>query len=248
MRILPKEIQALIDRDALFIVNHSGGADSQAMTIFLQKHVASKNLIIVYADLGSVVWEGTKEHITKQHPDIPLYIARAKKTFFDMVHHRKMFPSPQYRQCTSDLKRNPLEVLIRWISKTLDRKLIVNCQGLRAEESPNRKKKENFIKSEKLSAAGREVYEWLPIQDELKTWCFDTIREAGQEPHWVYGKGMKRCSCKICIFSSEEDIKLSAELDPENAQEYMDAEELYDFTMIMPKEGKRRFIKEILQN
>lgn len=40
-------------------------------------------------------------------------VRNPKRTYLEMVEHRGMFPSAQYRQCTSDLKRGPIEKYIR---------------------------------------------------------------------------------------------------------------------------------------
>jgi DNA sulfur modification protein DndC len=73
-------------------------------------------------------------------------IAHPSKTFFDMVEHRGMFPSPSTRQCTSDLKRGPIEREIRRYLKAHPEfgGLVVNCMGMRAEESPGRSKLQTF--------------------------------------------------------------------------------------------------------
>lgn len=60
---LPQEVLELIARGALFVVNHSGGKDSQAMYLELRKHVPADQLVIVHADLGAVEWAGAVGHI-----------------------------------------------------------------------------------------------------------------------------------------------------------------------------------------
>ena len=54
----PAEILELIERGALFVVNHSGGKDSQAMYLMLRDLVPAEQLVIVHADLGAVEWAG----------------------------------------------------------------------------------------------------------------------------------------------------------------------------------------------
>ena len=90
-------------------------------------------------------------------PGIPLYLTRAKNTFLEMVEHRQMWPSPQQRQCTSDLERPPLQTLIRRLAKERGITLIVSCEGLRAQESYNRKNAPAFTLNNRLSKAGRRV-------------------------------------------------------------------------------------------
>ena len=84
-RLIPAQIHQLIAQGALFVVNHSGGKDSQAMTIFLQRHVPAAQLLLVHADLPEVDWDGIEEHIRTSHPGLRLEIVRAGKTFFQMV-------------------------------------------------------------------------------------------------------------------------------------------------------------------
>jgi len=55
-----KTIEALVDRGALFAVNHSGGKDSQAMYLVLRKIVPSSQLVIIHADLAEVEWAGRR--------------------------------------------------------------------------------------------------------------------------------------------------------------------------------------------
>jgi len=92
---------------------------------------------------------------------LPLHVVRnSNKDFFSMVRHRKMFPSPKHRQCTSDLKRGPIQT---WIRQNLSgESLIVNCMGLRAEESPARAKQPE-LKVSSQSNGRRTVMDWLPI-------------------------------------------------------------------------------------
>jgi 3'-phosphoadenosine 5'-phosphosulfate sulfotransferase (PAPS reductase)/FAD synthetase len=50
-------------------------------------------------------------------------VRNRKRTYLEMVEQRGMFPSPQYRQCTSDLKRGPIEKFIRSLPPQGDRQL-----------------------------------------------------------------------------------------------------------------------------
>ncbi len=161
------QVQTLIDRGALFVINDSGGKDSQAMKVLLKRLVPKRQLGIVHAHLPEVEWEGSLEHIERFAAGIPVIVAQSRKTFMEMVDHRKMFPSPKNRQCTSDLKRGPIEREIRRYLKANPQfgGLVVNCMGLRAAESPGRSKLTPFKRNEGNSKAGREWYDWLPIHN-----------------------------------------------------------------------------------
>lgn len=229
----------LIERGALVVCNHSGGKDSQAMYLLLKRLVPAEQLVVVHAHLPEVEWDGVREHI---HATIesPYYECRARRTFLQMVAERGMWPSPSQRQCTSDLKRGPLEKLIRSISLETGRKVIVNCMGMRAQESAARAEKSPWKHSARNSKAGRQWYEWLPIHGWSEKQVFASIRDHGQEPHWAYAAGMTRLSCCFCIMASDADLKTAARLRPQLLETYIALEEKMGHTFRSPKKGKPR--------
>ncbi len=229
------EIQALAARGALFIANNSAGKDSQAMLLVLRQLVPAEQIVVIHAVLPGVDWEGTAEHARSFSFGLEYHEVQAGKTFFEMVDGRGMFPSPKYRQCTSDLKRDPIEKLVRRLSKERGRPIIVNCMGLRAQESAARKKKETFKFNATNSKAGREWYDWLPIHAMSTAEVFETIERAGQKPHWAYAAGMSRLSCCFCIMASEADHKTAARLNPTLYRRYVEAERRHGFTMVQGK-------------
>lgn len=179
-------IQALrlAQQGAVFAISHSGGKDSQAMYLYLTQdlQIPHEKIIVVHADLGAVDWEGSIEHInaTIEHN---LHVVRnPNKEFMSMVEKRGKFPSSQHRQCTSDLKRDPISTFIRRRSNETGCKLIIDCQGIRAEESPARARKDPFKLNKRECKAGREWWVWYPIFDKSTEWVFNRIEEAGQKP------------------------------------------------------------------
>ena len=73
---LPPECREMIRAGTLVAINHSGGKDSQAMTIMLSRIVPRDQLVAVHAPLGDVEWPGTIEHIEATLPaDVPLVFA-----------------------------------------------------------------------------------------------------------------------------------------------------------------------------
>lgn len=142
------KINDLVQSGAIFYVSHSGGKDSQAMYLRLVKCIPASQIVVVHADLGEIEWDGVQDHIrsTIHHN---LNVVRAGKTFFEMVEHRARtrpdvpaWPSSATRQCTSDLKRDPIHKFIRSDMQARNVSIGVNCTGIRAEESPSRAKKE----------------------------------------------------------------------------------------------------------
>ena len=233
------QINTLINRGALFVVNHSGGKDSQAMMIKIRELVPHDQILVIHADLPGADWPGTWDHVLRYTDGFEVQKVVAGKSFFDMVRKRQMWPSPTYRQCTSDLKRDPINKAIRHhIKKHGLSGLVVNCMGLRKEESCMRAKKDPFTYNKRESKAGREWYDWLPIHDMSTTEVFDTIRQAGEKPHWAYEKGMERLSCVFCIMASQDDLTTAARLQPELYRQYVELEKEIDFSFVMPRKGQ----------
>jgi len=207
------------------------------MTIRLQKVIPAKQLVIVHAHLPEVEWDNSEAHIRETAKGIEVHVCEAVKTFFQMVEHRQKFPDASRRQCTSDLKRGPIEKVIRKILSTRTNKTVVSCMGLRADESPARSKKEVFKLDEKNSVAGRTWYNWLPIFRMSTTEVFDTIHGAGQKAFWIYYKGMTRKSCCFCIMASKHDLQTAAKLRPELYAKYVATEKRLNHTLQMSGKG-----------
>lgn len=259
-------IDELIGRGALFVVNHSGGKDSQAMHAYIVERVPANQILVLHADLPGADWAGTWDHIIETvAPHTPIKTMTGK-TFMEMVersHQRLLdqvadpahertkmasaWPSPKYRQCTSDLKRTPIEKAIRNHLKANPQfgGLVVSCMGIRAEESTGRSKLVTFKLNTKNSVAGREWYDWLPIHGWLVGEVFAQIAAVGQTPHWAYHAGMERLSCMFCIMASPSDLTTAAELNPDTYAQYVAMEKRLGFTFTMPTKGKRCTLEDV---
>jgi 3'-phosphoadenosine 5'-phosphosulfate sulfotransferase (PAPS reductase)/FAD synthetase len=213
-------VKDLVRRGALFVVSHSGGKDSQAMLIVVRKLVPDSQILVVHADLGEVEWPGTLEHAAQTSKGLPFVVCRAGKNLLGMVKQRGMWPSPKYRQCTSDLKRGPITKTIRAYAKERGRSLIVEAWGLRAQESGGRAGKPLLEQPPDKNKANWEWYVWLPIHRMTVDQVWNTIHAAGQKGHWAYGKGMSRLSCSFCIMSNKSDLAIAALERPELFAKY----------------------------
>lgn len=247
-----KTWQQIKDEGGLFFASHSGGKDSQAMYNYLMKDlkIPRDQIIVVHAHLGEIEWEGITSHI-ENNIDHELNIVQAvtrtgeKNDFLSMVLRRKtekfpngMWPSPAYRQCTSDLKRGPIYKFIRRIMKERGIKLGVNCTGMRAQESSSRAKKKSWELNKNLSKAGREVYEFLPIHKWTSEEVFDNIYANGQKPFHAYGERGElndRLSCVFCIMGSVNDHQNGARQRPKLFAKLVQMEKDMGHTMF---EGK----------
>lgn len=155
-----------------------------------------------------------------------------------MVEHRfatrpdaPCWPSAAIRQCTSDLKRGPIAREVRRYANARGYTRIVNCTGIRAEESPSRARRPVFARNARGSIAGREWYEWLPIHDFTTAQVFATIRAAGERPHWAYAAGNSRLSCVFCILARPRDLANGARHRPELYAKYLELERRTGYTM-----------------
>ncbi|ONG37953.1 phosphoadenosine phosphosulfate reductase [Alkanindiges hydrocarboniclasticus] len=238
--LITPEIKAEIDQGALFVFNHSGGKDSQAMMIELLKVIPPRQILVAHASLGRFEWDGALELAEQQAREAGVHflVARAKKSFLDMVFHRfrtkptvPSFPSNSTRQCTSDLKRDPIAREVRRYMKAHGIKRVVSCMGLRAQESPNRAKKKVWQLHIRNSIAGRTWHEWLPIHQLSQEEVFAIIYAAGQLPHYAYLLGNERLSCVFCIFASVKDLINGARARPELYAEFCEAETITGYTM-----------------
>ena len=243
---IPSECRALIADGALISISHSGGKDSQASTILLSRIVPRDQLLVVHAPLGEMEWPGTIRQIETTIPDgVPLIFApvASGKTLLERVEERGQWPDSARRWCTGDTKRTPIERELRRYLKSHPRfgGRLISAMGMRADESPARAKKRPWKRNERMSVAGREVFDWLPIFNLSTEDVFRVIREAGQSPHWAYGAGMSRVSCSFCILASRADLRRAAELRPDLYRKYAALEQRIGHTL----SPSRRYLPEI---
>lgn len=237
-------IKRLVAEGALFVSNHSGGKDSQIMLIKLRALVPASQLIVVHASLGAMEWPGAMELAAQQASDagLPFIVARANKTLLEMVERRfesrpevPSWPSSSTRQCTSDLKRDPIRREVRRYAKANGFTKIVNCLGLRAQESPGRAKRVPLKVDTRTSNGVATWYEWLPVHEMKTDEVFSGIASAGQQPHYAYGLGNDRLSCVFCIMASKGDMRNGAEHQPSLLDQYAALEDRTGYTMHMSR-------------
>lgn len=235
-----ERISQLVQNGALFVINDSGGKDSQAMRIRVASLVPRGQVLVVHATLGEVEWPGALEHARDgaHRADLPFIVAQAPKTLLDMVEHRyrtypgvPAFPQASNRQCTSDLKRDPIMREVRRFAKARGVTTIVTCMGIRAAESPRRAKASTLSRSSRGSVAGRTWYEWLPIHHLTTAEVFETIADAGESPHPAYGLGNERLSCVFCIMGSANDARNGAIQNPRLYAKYVEIENRTGYTV-----------------
>lgn len=243
-------IAALVAAGALFVLGDSGGKDSQAMRIRVRALVPASQLIVVHATLGEIEWPGALEHARDgaARDGLPFLVAQSPKTFLEMVEHRHRtrpdapaFPQAGNRQCTSDLKRDPILTTVRRYAKARGIRTIVTCMGLRAGESAKRAKAPTWSQSARGSKAGRAWFEWLPIHHITTAEVFATIAAAGETPHYAYALGNDRLSCVFCIMGSSKDARNGAVHHPELFAQFVGIERRTGSTLHQSRKGLEEF-------
>lgn len=220
------------------LINTSAGKDSQTTLRYVDRMcreagVDNKRIVAVHADLGKVEWPGCPDLAGKQVEHYGLRFEVRQRTGGDLLEYarrRAKWPSPRQRWCTSDFKRGPIRRLMTaltrettWIDP-FKRVRILNCMGMRAEESPARAKKQPFEFDLKASNSLREVWNWLPIHQWPVEEVWSDIRKSGIPYHYAYDLGMPRLSCSFCIFAPESALRLAGRHRPELLQEYVQIE------------------------
>jgi 3'-phosphoadenosine 5'-phosphosulfate sulfotransferase (PAPS reductase)/FAD synthetase len=177
-------------------------------------------------------WDGVRELAREQaeHYGFRFVVVRREQgDLLDQVEQRGMWPGHKTRFCTSDHKRSQIyramTALVRELG--LDRPArVLNCIGLRAEESPGRAKAPRFKRDAKASnKTKRHVDTWLPIQDWTGDEVWARIKRSGVRHHWAYDIGMPRLSCVFCIFAPRAALVLAGKHNRELLDECVALEE-----------------------
>ena len=221
----------------IILINSSAGKDSQAMMHHLvemadMQKVSRDKLVVVHADLGKAEWKGTRELAEKQAAMYGLDFRAISRDqdLLDQIRHRGMWPSSTARYCTSDHKRGQIAKVMTQLVREADQKepvKILNCLGLRAQESSARAKKNVLERNKVATGAGKKkiVDQWHPILDwsEAEVWAI--IKENNLPYHPAYDYGMPRLSCVFCVFAPKAALMIEGKHNPELLDEYCQIEE-----------------------
>lgn len=220
------------------LLSTSGGKDSQAMIDYvtelaIEQGVKDK-LTLVHCDLGRVEWPGTKAlvEVHAVHYGLPLRIVtRPQGDLLQHVEKRGKWPGPGPRYCTSDHKRGQIRKVMTAVTKEHGMKTrILDCQGLRGQESPRRKKLPPFSHNAKASNGKRWVDTWLPIHAWSTEEVWARIKASGVKHHYAYDLGMPRVSCVFCIFAPPAALILAGKHNPALLDEYIAVEQRINHT------------------
>lgn len=213
------------------VINFSGGKDSCAMLAYLCEKYPNVPKRVIFSDTG---WEHTDAEEWSRKIvamfGLTLEVVRnANKTFLTMAEKRGKFPGMTTRQCTSDLKRDPIA---SWTRRNVTDKVVINCMGLRAAESTGRAKMKKLTRNKRETNSKRTIWNYLPIHNWSDEKVFSYLQSKGIPLHPVY-KYLHRFSCRVCIFMSEHDLKQVAKNDPAAIDIIEKLEDKIGFTMFM---------------
>lgn len=211
------------------VINFSGGKDSCAMLTYICENYPDVPKHIIYADTG---WEhpGAEEWCRGivERFGLTLNVCRnPNKTFLTMVERRGKFPGPAQRQCTSDLKRGPIQT---WTRRNVKSSVIINCMGMRAEESTGRAKLHRLKRNASMTNGVRTVWDWLPIHHWTEQQVLDYLAERNIPLHPVY-QHLRRFSCRVCIYMTDHDLNQVRKHDPEAIDIISALEKKINFSM-----------------
>lgn len=203
----------LIRAVAAIAVQSSGGKDSvvavDRIAAWADEAGCLDKVVVVHADLQGADWPGVRELAERQarRYGLRFVTVRSPKTFLSMVEERGLFPDAQNRLCTSTLKRDEAAKLFTEIARALglsEQAVILNCLGIRAAESPARRRKQHLAVDKRASTGRRLVLTWHAVFDLTEADIWDRIASRTLEYHPVYDTSIPRLSCTYCILAPFE--------------------------------------------
>jgi 3'-phosphoadenosine 5'-phosphosulfate sulfotransferase (PAPS reductase)/FAD synthetase len=205
-------------------VSFSGGKDSVATYLYLARDLGFRDVECVFCDTGheseityNYIETLRREHGFQIHWVQPLmrdlWVNPPARDDLDdpltmesLSIHKKRFPAPSARFCTTHLKMAPLR---RWINENT-RDDVILASGVRADESPKRAEMSICHWDEYM-----ERWRILPIHKWTASDVFDCHARHSVPPNPLYLRGCGRVGCYPCIMARKPELKAMAEGDPD---------------------------------
>lgn len=221
-------------------ISSSGGKDSHAMVHHVAGLLRGLGIldrgVVVHADLGRMEWPGSLE-TARAHAEAAglrfRSLKRPQGDLLDQARALRHWPTPSTRWCTANHKRGQILVVLgelaaeertrRGLSKTAPIR-ILNCVGLRAEESPGRAKRPALQIGARGSSPRRLIDMWLPIKAWSTEQVWEAVHASGWPVHPAYEKGLPRASCIFCIYAPRAALQIGAREHPKLLAEYVKVE------------------------
>ena len=126
--------------------------------------------------------------------------------FLDLCLWKGRFPSRMAQFCTEELKRN---IAVEFQLDLIDQGFsVVSWQGIRRNESPNRRH------AKKAERIGPRLWAFRPLVDWTAQQTVDFVREKGCPLNPLYSEGQERVGC-VCINSNKNGLAQIAFRHPE---------------------------------
>ena len=117
--------------------------------------------------------------------------------FLDLCLWKGRFPSRMAQFCTEELKRN---IAVAYQLDLIDQGFcVVSWQGIRRDESPNRRH------AKKVEHVGPHLWAFRPLVDWTAQQTVDFVRAQGCPLNPLYSQGQSRVGC-VCINSKKMDL------------------------------------------
>lgn len=149
--------------------------------------------------------EGIADEIVQAAVDMH---APSGNPFLDLCILKGRFPSRMAQFCTEELKTLPITMQV--VFPMLDKGMVLQWIGIRADESPNRAKQPRYNRHDSGSYLWRPIFRWS-VQDVWRQHA-----KHGIAPNPLYAAGMGRVGCMPCINCSAGEFARIGRLYPEH--------------------------------
>lgn len=138
--------------------------------------------------------------------------------YLDLCLWKGRFPSRKAQFCTQELKR---DLLVTFQMELVDQgHRVVSWQGIRRDESLNRRNAKQFERLNPRMFAYRPLVDWTAMQ------VFDFLHEQKLIPNTLYKRGMNRVGCMPCINAGKHEIAQIAARFPDHIDRIAEWEHL----------------------
>lgn len=199
-----------LPEDTIYHIGVSGGKDSTAVLLWMvhESGIPHHKLDVTFCDTGNE-HQWTYDQIALLDRKVfPVKTLQPVLGFYDLAKKKKLFPSNARRFCTEHLKIRPSALYITGLLASCRK--VVACSGVRADESVDRSRLEEWDYSNSLlTLQWRPLIKWT-IQDVLKIHL-----KYGIPLNRLYEEGAQRVGCFPCIYSRKAEIRNVARISPE---------------------------------
>jgi 3''-phosphoadenosine 5''-phosphosulfate sulfotransferase (PAPS reductase)/FAD synthetase and related enzymes len=238
---LTPDICRLLAASAAVAVGVSGGKDSGAVAIAVDRHLRTIGhagpRILIHADLGRVEWQDSLPACRRLAGALGWELVVVRRKAGDLLHRWEArwtnnvaryaslecvqlilpWSTPALRFCTSETKTR---IIASALAKRFPDRPILNVTGIRRQESAARRGRPVAARDPYLTSGRREAQIWNPIIEWPVEQVWRTLDDAGLETHEAYRVyGSSRVSCAFCIMSSIGDLRAAASC-PDNHEIY----------------------------